>query len=53
MIVVVLAVVWVVVLTPMVMRRVSERRSTSGVRSYHRRLLRLGSSSAASQAAQA
>jgi hypothetical protein len=43
MIVVVLAVVWVVALTPMVLRRISERQFTAGVRNYHRRLLRLGS----------
>lgn len=48
MIVVVLGVVWVVALTPMVIRKISERQFTSGVRSYHRRLLRLGSSSEAS-----
>jgi hypothetical protein len=44
----VLAVVWVVALTPMVLRHVSERQLTSGVRSYHRRLLRLSSGSAQS-----
>ncbi|HXY43237.1 MAG TPA: hypothetical protein VEH29_03535 [Acidimicrobiales bacterium] len=43
MIVVVLAVVWVVALTPLVLRKVSERQFTAGVRSYHHRLLRLGS----------
>jgi hypothetical protein len=43
MIVVVLAVVWVVALTPMVLRRISERQFTAGVRNYHRRLLRLSS----------
>jgi len=43
MIVVVLAVVWVVALTPMVLRKISERQFTAGVRSYHRRLVRLGS----------
>jgi hypothetical protein len=41
----VLAVVWVVALTPMVLRHLSERQLSSSVRSYHRRLLRLGSSS--------
>jgi len=50
-IVVVLAVVWVVALTPMVLRRISERQFTSGVRSYHRRLTRLGGSSVANSGA--
>ncbi|MGC9963189.1 MAG: hypothetical protein ABSE47_14965 [Acidimicrobiales bacterium] len=44
MIVVVLAVVWIVALTPMIVRKISERQFTSGVRSYHRRLLRFGTS---------
>ncbi len=44
MILVVLAVVWVVALTPMVLRKVSERRFTEGLRSYHRLLSRFGSS---------
>jgi hypothetical protein len=48
MIVVVLAVVWVIALTPMVLRRISERQFTSGVRSYHRRLSGLSTASAAS-----
>jgi hypothetical protein len=48
MIVVVLAVVWVIALTPMVLRRISERQFTSGVRSYHRRLSRLSTASATS-----
>lgn len=43
MILFVLAVVWVVALTPMVLRKMSERKFTSGVRSYRQRLLRLGS----------
>jgi hypothetical protein len=43
MILVVLAVVWVVALTPLVLRKISERQLTSGVRSYHRRLSRLSS----------
>lgn len=46
----VLVIVWVVALTPMIWRRMSERHVTSGVRSYHRRLLRLGSSSAVAPA---
>lgn len=44
MILVVLAVVWVVALTPMVLRKLSERKFTAGIRTYHRRRLRLGSS---------
>ncbi len=43
MILFVLTVVWVVALTPMVLRKISERKFTSGVRSYRQRLLRLGS----------
>jgi len=45
MILVVLAVVWVVALTPMVVRRLSDRQFASGLRSYRRRLLRLGPAS--------
>lgn len=44
MILVVLAVVWVVALTPLVLRKLSERRFTEGLRSYHRLLSRFGSS---------
>jgi hypothetical protein len=45
MILIVLAVVWVVALTPMVLRKISERQLTSGVRAYHRRLSSSGYSS--------
>ena len=38
----VLAVVWVVTLTPMVYRKLSERNSVTSVASFHRQLLRLG-----------
>jgi len=43
MILVVLAVVWVVALTPWVLRKVSERELVTSVTSFHRHLLRLGS----------
>jgi len=43
MILVVLAVVWVVALTPWVLRKLSERQVVTSVSSFHRQLLRLGS----------
>lgn len=43
MILVVLAVVWVVALTPWALRKLSERQITSSVASYRRQLLKLGS----------
>lgn len=45
MILVVLAVVWVVALTPWVLRKLSERQVVTSVSSFNRQLLRLGSSS--------
>jgi len=43
MILVVLAVVWVVALTPWVLRKLSERQVVTSVSSFNRQLLRLGS----------
>ena len=38
MVVAVLAVIWVVCLTPMMLRKLSERRFTNSVDSFHRQL---------------